>query len=255
MKQLLAFVVICVLFVLPASAGTGTFINGGFEDSSFNGWITGGGYWYGDSVTPQDYLPGGSHYDPNVFAQRSAVVGVGHDAITGLPTVYTGSYSARINDSSWDSHVSVISQTVAGYTDPNIFFAWAAVLEESHTETDSDYFSLVLTDDTLGTTLYSVNYNSANAQYADLFHKIYYYGTGTDWFYTDWQIAQLDVSQHLGDTFTLTLLASDCPWGGHGGYVYLDGFGGQPPATPEPASILLVASGVGLFLTRFKNRK
>ena len=255
MKQLVVLIAICGLFLMPAFAGTGTFTNGGFEDNSFNGWITGGGYWDGETVTPADYLPGGSHYDQYVFDERSAVVGVGVDAITGLPTVYSGHYAGRINDYTPNSHVSVISQTVTGYNDPSIFFAWAAVLEESHGVTDSDYFSLLLTDDTLGKTLLYVNYNSANTD--NLFHEIYYSGTGTNWYYTDWQIAQLDVSQYQGDTFTLTLLGSDCPWGGHGGYVYLDGFGNAPPppTVPEPASLVLAVSGVGLLLHKMKTRK
>jgi hypothetical protein len=257
MKQLFVLIVICGLFVMPAVAGTGTFTNGGFEDNSFNGWVTGGGYWNGESVTPADYLPGGDHYDPTVFADRSAVVGVGVDPITGLSTVYSGTHAARVNDYTPDSHVSVISQTVTNYNDPSIFFAWAAVLEESHTEIDSDYFSLTLTDDTTGAVLYSVNYNSASAQYAGLFHEVYYDGTYSNWFYTDWQIAQLDVSQFQGDTFTLTLLGSDCPWGGHGGYVYLDGFGNAPPppTVPEPASLALASAGLGLLLLKMRTRK
>src|ERR1700757_622135 len=118
MKQLLIILVVCGLFVVPAVAGTGTFTNGGFEDNSFNGWTTGGGYWYGESEGSADYLPGGSHHDPSVFPARSAVVGLGTDPITGLSTVYSGTHSARVNDSTNDYHVSVISQTVTNYTDP-----------------------------------------------------------------------------------------------------------------------------------------
>src|SRR6516162_3382310 len=34
----------------------------------------------------------------------------------------------------------------------------------------------------------------------------------------------------------LLVSTKDCPYGGHAGYVYLDGFGGiiPPPTTPEP---------------------
>jgi len=255
MKQLFILLVICMLFVLPAAAGT--FTNGGFESNSFDGWTTGGGYWYGGPEIPSSYLPGGPNYDASVFPARSAVVGVGTDPITGLPTVYNGNFAARVNDYTWDAHVSVISQTVSNYSDPNIYFAWAAVLEESHSVGDSDNFSLTLMDDTTNTMLYSVSYDSAQAQYAALFSKTYYGLTGSDWYYTDWQVKQLDVSQYQGDTLTLTLMGSDCPYSGHGGYVYLDGFGGAPPiqTTPEPASLLLAASGLGLLAWRIRNRK
>jgi hypothetical protein len=221
---------------LPAIAGS--FVNGGFESGDFTGWTQGGGYWYGGwPLDPASYLLGGSNYD--ISGNRSAVVTNGFDPIVGsnLTTVYNGLYAARVNDRWNDNSVSVISQTVSNYTDPFIYFAWAAVLEASHGPTDSDNFTLKLTDDTKGTTLYLVSYNSYNN--GPMFHP---YGS---WFYTDWQVQSLDVSALGGDTFTLTLLGSDCPYGGHAGYVYLDGFGAAPPppGTPEPGTLAMIGSG------------
>ncbi|MGH9582625.1 MAG: hypothetical protein ACRD4O_06800, partial [Bryobacteraceae bacterium] len=86
-----------------------------------------------------------------------------------------------MNDSNPDYSVSVISQTVKNYSDSNIYFAWAAVLESSHGPTDSDVFQLFLTDDTKGSTLYNVTYNSATAP-SGLFTQ-----SRSSWFYTDWQ--------------------------------------------------------------------
>jgi hypothetical protein len=164
--------------------------------------------------------------------------------------VYSGNYSARVNNWDNDYHVSAIAQTVASYNDPNIYFAWAAVIEESHGTTDSDYFGLQLTDDTAGTTLYSVAYSSANTP--AYFHQ---YGW---WYYSDWQVVQLDVSAIQGHQITLKLIGSDCPYSGHGGYVYLDGFGAAPPPPgpiPEPSTFLLIGVGLvgaGLLRKRFK---
>jgi MYXO-CTERM domain-containing protein len=253
MKRLFAVVLaVSVFLVLPAVAGTGTFTNGGFEDNSFNGWTTGGGYWYGSTQTPSNYLPGGSQFYSGQFQAHSGIVGIGTDPISGLPTVYNGSHAARVNDSTPNYDVSVISQTVNNYTDSSIYFAWAAVLESSHSVGDSDNFSLALTDDTTNAILYSVSYDSAQSSTVGLFHE------NSNWYYTDWQVQQLDVSGSYGHDITLTLMGSDCPYGGHGGYVYLDGFGGAPPvqSTPEPASLLLAASGLGMLaIRRRRNRK
>jgi hypothetical protein len=160
----------------------------------------------------------------------------------------------------FNDSVSSLSQRVKNYTDPTIYFAWAAVLEESHTPTDSDNFILTLTDDTRGITLYNTVFNSADASTASLFTK-----PSTDWYYTSWQVQNFDVSTYTGDQFTLTLLASDCPYGGHAGYVYLDGFGGvapnpgdsgDPAAAPEPAFVGMMAMGaMGTGLLAWKRRK
>lgn len=174
----------------------------------------------------------------------------GPDPIVGtlLNRVYNGGHAARINDWYNNYSVSVISQTVTNYTDPHIYFAWAAVLESSHYSTDSDNFTLKLTDDTTSKVLYSVAYNSYDN--GSIFHPYGY------WYYTDWQIEDLDVSALQGHDFTLTLLGSDCPYGGHAGYVYLDGFGGTvPPATtPEPGTLALLGSG-GIFAAKWLRRR
>ena len=64
-----------------------------------------------------------------------------------------------------NNSVLAISQTVTNYTDPHIYFAWAAVLEALHDPTDSGNFTLMLTDDTTHTVLYAVT--SRNNSTAD----------------------------------------------------------------------------------------
>jgi hypothetical protein len=237
----------CLVIAVPAIAGT--FVNGGFEDGTFNGWTQGAGWWYGGwPLDPSTYLQGGSNYD--ISANASAIVSQGADPVVGnlLNQVYNGAYAARVNDWYNNYSVSVISQTVTNYTDPHIYFAWAAVLEASHGSTDSDNFTLKLTDDTTGAVLYAVTYDSYDN--GPLFHT---YGS---WYYTDWQVQDLDVSTLQGHDFTLTLLGSDCPYGGHAGYVYLDGFGGTipPPTTPEPGTLALLGTGT-IFAANWLRRR
>ncbi len=238
-------VAVCLLAVPAAFAGS--FTNGGFEDGTFNGWTQGAGWWRGEwPIVPINYLPGGQYYD--ISYNASGIVTPGPDPIVGnlLNQVYNGKYAARVNDWSQNYSVSVISQSVTNYSDSHIYFAWAAVLEASHGATDSDNFTLMLTDDTAQTVLYAVTYDSYNN--GALFHPYGY------WFYTDWQVQDLAVTP--GHDFTLTLLGSDCPYGGHAGYVYLDGFGGTPPppSTPEPGTLAMMGSGLLLGAGWLRNR-
>lgn len=251
-----------ILLLCSASfAMADTFVNGNFENGSLSGWTQGAGALdpgqLTDNLSASDYLPRGAHYDLSLNASGVVTPGTDPNTDNKLNMVYSGNYSARVNDQNPDYSVSVLSQTVKNYTDTHIYFAWAAVLEASHGPTDSDVFQLSLLDNTTGKSLYNVTYNSDTAP-AGLFTQ-----SSTDWFYTDWQVTDLDVSSLTGDTFTLTLLASDCPYGGHAGYVYLDGFGGAPPptqgggdasATPEPATMSLMGLSLAGALFFFRKR-
>ena len=180
----------------------------------------------------------------------------GTDPITGANRVYSGSYSVRVNDSINNRSVSTISQSVASYSNNNIYFAWNAVLDSSHGLTDSDYFSLTLRDTTAGTDIVSRAYSSAGAIGSGASGVIWtLYGGG--WYSSGWVVENIDLLAlgAVGHDFTLTLLASDCPYSGHAGYTYLDGFGAAPPpiGTPEPATMLLL--GLGLIgLAGFRKR-
>lgn len=243
-----------VILFTASFASADTFTNGNFETGTLAGWTQGSGYLTSgqptNNLNSASYLPGGANYNPAADASGVVTPGLDPNTDNHLNMVYSGGHSARVNDQSQNYSVSVISQTVKNYTDSNIYFAWAAVLEQSHGPTDSDVFQLSLTDDTTGTSLYNVTYNSATAP-SGLFTQ-----SSRGWFYTDWQVANLDVSARQGDTFTLTLLASDCPYGGHAGYVYLDGFGAvlPPPASaPEPGSMSLMGlsmAGVAFYIRR-----
>jgi len=236
-----------------ASTASAQFVNGGFEDGTFNGWTKGSGYWDGTwPINTSSYFPSGSNYSAGYDA--SAIVTPGDDPIVGslLNRVYAGNYAVRVNDWVNNNSISAIKQTVANYQDTTIFFEWAAVLEASHGSTDSDNFTLRLTNDTKGITLFNASYNS--------FDNGSIFSTLGSWYYTAWQVQSLDVSAYIGDTFTLELLASDCPYGGHAGYVYLDGFGSvivQPGpgggAVPEPSTYGMIGAVVllgGVFIRR-----
>jgi hypothetical protein len=242
MKKTALFLAISALGSAPAFA---QFTNGGFETGDTTGWsptssvqrsgVDNTGLTptyittlYGTSPAPQhSAIIDTSYVDPNVGA-----------AIGSL--VQSGNYAYRVEDTTSGGYASVISQSVKNYSDPDIFFAWKAVLLGAHGPTSAATMKITLTDDTLGTVLLSREYNAASG------------GSGVDprfsylsnnYYTPSWQIEQISLGAALGHDITLSVLASDCSPTAHWGYVYLDGFGRSNP-TPEPASLALLAAGL-----------
>lgn len=243
------------------SALAAPFVNGGFETGTTSGWVIGGGSRSGQNlgaINSNQYLPGGARYNAGVANGHSAVMNTGLDTHFGAlmdNVVYAGNNSLRVEDTTYGGYLSVASQTVTNYTDPNIFFAWMAVLENGgHSALQSAGMIIQLMDLTTNNMLISRTYNAVGG------------GGGVDtrfnqsgsFFYTPhWQIENLAIDASLsGHDFSLMVLATDCAPTGHEGYIYLDGFGSAPPppGVPEPASLALFGLGAA-GLTMVRRRK
>lgn len=258
MKKIVIGMAVATLVAAPAFAAS--FVNGDFEDGNTNGWTTAGSYdrtgVNNTGLTPALVLGSGS------VDTHSAVIGTSYvDPNVGAAlgtTVYGGNYAYRVEDTTYGGYASAISQTVANYTDPTIFFAWKSVLLGAHGTSDAATMRITLTDNgTEGTPLSNVlidrTYNAASggggvdARFSTL---------GGNFYTPQWQIEQLSIDAALsGHSFTLSVLAADCQPTGHWGYVYLDGFGANIPDpgnnVPEPGSLALLGLGLaGLAVAR-----
>ena len=236
---------------LTGHAWSATFVNGGFEDGNTGSWTVGTVSRTGNlsTLVPSSYLNGATG--------RSAIVTPGLDPIIGASManiVYSGNYAYRVEDTRDGGYLSVVSQTVTNYTDPNIFFAWMAVLEGAHSAEQAAGMKIELRDLTVGDVLISRIYSAEFSAVDNRFQQqgVYYYTPV-------WQIEQLVIgADRLGHDFSLTVLAADCDPTAHLGYVYLDGFGAVIPPTdpgtvPVPGGLALLGIGaLGLGLARRK---
>ena len=242
MKKISVLVASIIGISLSGYANANSFVNGGFENGDLSNWTQGGGSWFsGDApLNPSNYVGG---------ASNNTVMNGGTDSITGANTVYGGNHSVRVGDANNGYNVSTIKQSVINYTDNNIFFAWNAVLEASHGVTDSGHFSINLFDDTTGLDVVNRSYSSAGAIGAGATGVTFTEVNG--WFTSGWVVESIDLltAGLIGHNFTLSMLAADCVFGGHGGYAYLDGFGAVNPPTgpsevPVPGAVWLFGSAL-----------
>lgn len=198
-----------------------TVVNPGFESGDFTGWTTEQGT-VGSTSFPID-----ESWFTSSPASRATIRNAGEiDSITGIPSVFAGQHSARINDSVNDYSAVALRQTVTGYNSNKLYYAWNAVLEPSHGENDSPAFLIKVTDKTSNTIITNISYSAYTAQNASSFFR----DTGNGYVTSDWKVEDIDTV--AGHDYEMLFIGVDCPYGGHAGYVYVDAFGNAVP-TPN----------------------
>ncbi|MFZ2234779.1 MAG: IPTL-CTERM sorting domain-containing protein [Dokdonella sp.] len=223
-----------VALLLGSSPAWAIYVNGGFETGDYTGWTIGGGINPGLSGSPPftgaNIVISGSSPGP------ATVVGAIVDP--RAPTVLlprAGTLTAKLSDENGGQTITTMTQvdtlTAAdidpGDGMPHVRFAFAPVLEDpGHTPDEQPYFYVSVTDMATSTVLFE--------QFAYSGQPGVTYLTGAGSFkYLDFQ--DIDVVLpigSIGSPIELRVVAAKCALSGHGGYVYVDGFGSA--AVPPP---------------------
>lgn len=232
-RRLLRFLGLAAMAMF-ATMAQAIFTNGGFENGDFSGWTKMNASNYDGLKLPLPFtIESIQLSDVGTSTDLTSVVEAIQDPRTDnlLPLPGVGKYTAKINDESWDSHVNAITQTdtlkasdLGSDGKYHIRFSYAAVLEDpQHNPEEQPYFYVLLQDVTSNTILYSeFTYSNQPGRSFHISNDSY------GWLWTDWNNVDIALPKSsLGHTITITALAADCSLGGHGGYVYLDGFGSQ----------------------------
>ncbi|MCC7255719.1 MAG: hypothetical protein IT467_07275 [Dokdonella sp.] len=250
-----------VLFALSIAApmpALAIFQNGGFETNAYTAWTLGGGTNPGLAGTPP--FNSASVQINAGAAGPASIVGSGStDPLA--PTIQlprVGQYTAKLNDENGGALVTTLRQTdTVSSADidpadglPHIRFAFAPVLDDpNHAPAEQPYFYVVVKNLADNSVLFEqfAYSGQANVQFLQ--------GSGS-WKYLEFQnVDAVLPASAVGQQVELTVIASDCSLGGHGGYVYVDGFGsaqvppdsgGGPQGAPQAVPALGPA-GLGLL--------
>lgn len=235
--------------LLGSSPAWAIFTNGGFETGNYSGWTIGGGTNPGLSGTPPFT---GSNIVINGTAAGPATV-VGTITDPRAPTLMlprVGTLTSKLSNESGGGTITTMTQVdtvTAADIDPadglpHIRFAFAPVLEDpSHQAREQPYFYVSLKNVATGAIIFEQFAYSGQA-------GVTFLTAPGGWKYLDFQNVDVVLpAAAVGTQIELRVVAAKCSLTGHGGYVYVDGFGsaavpppggGGVPAVFEPVPVL-----------------
>lgn len=228
--------------LLSASPALALFQNGGFETGDFTGWSFDYGYRATDDTKNITWGYGDNGLS-DVIDDTATMPGQSLDI-----DPYYGTYMARINDIYGSNHATKIWQedTISQQDiddGAKLYVTWGAALIEPsnvHPEGAQPYFGISVWVGGVLQDTFDADALDHDATWTDAG-----YNGGTLWYKSDTWTYDLS-GFNVGDAVKVEMFVSDCGWGAHGGYAFLDGIGTIPPTIPAPGALLLAGIGVGL---------
>lgn len=256
--------------VLASAPAFAIFINGGFEQNDFSGWTVAGGTNPG--LVGAEPFTGASIQINSGAAGPSAIVGQITDPLA--PTIVlprVGQLTAKLNDENGGALVTTLVQTDtvtnadidASDGMAHIRFAFAPVMDDpSHAPNEQPYFYVAVKNLADNSILFEQFAYSGQA-------GVNFLNGAGNWKYLEFQNVDIVLPlSAVGQQVELTIVAADCALGGHGGYVYVDGFGSAnvpPPGAvaaeirevpvDQPLVLAVLAGLLGLFGWHAKRKR
>ena len=244
------------LAAMPAFA---IFTNGGFEQNDYSGWTLGGGTNPG-LLGAEPFTSASILITPGAPGPASIVGQIADPLAPTIVLPRVGQLTAKLNDDSGGALVTTLVQTdTVSNADidpsdglPHIRFAFAPVMDDpSHAPDEQPYFYVSVKNLADNSILFE------QFAYSGQPGVNFLSGAGS-WKYLEFQNVDVVLPlSAIGQQVELTAIAADCALGGHGGYVYVDGFGSAnvpPPAgapvitevpVNQPAILVLLVSLLG----------
>ena len=204
-RRVVAVLLTIMLMMVLGGRSHAGFINGGFEEGTFNGWTLEHGTSTGGLI---NFSPGADGHAYIINNQT--------DPYSPFDSPFFGSFMARMNEVAPDADATRISQTATmlpGETD--LYVVWGAVLQDAgHDPPDQPFFRIEITKngDIIASESFNVDYLIVHGRPSA---AGFYYDSG-----------HFHLSGFVpGDVVKVSLTAADCSATGHSGYAYLDGIG------------------------------
>ena len=213
--------------------------NLGFEDGTFNGWLGRTGKYF----TIHDNCSLGLNFDATGIAgaigiepaRHLMVTKGGNDPLAGFPLVEPGSdnnYAVRLgNYMNGAKAEQLVYKIKANATNRYLNYKYAVVLQDpgDHRECHKPSFSVELYKvDGCGPSAQRIDCGSFIVKYDDdlpgfsKFNNSAYMGV-----YKPWTNVMVDLLPYMNpnieEEFFIKFTTTDCAWGGHFGYAYIDG--------------------------------